>query len=103
MPNIGPVELIIILVILLVIFGPKRLPGLGKQLGSGMREFKDGITGKDKDDERERERDRARDAERTGVAGLPAAEPTTDTDAVDVDADAERQHGAVRATRSGDE
>ena len=46
MPNIGPTELIIVLVIVLLIFGPKRLPGLGKQLGSGMREFKDSITGK---------------------------------------------------------
>lgn len=46
MPNIGPLELIVILVIVLVIFGPKRLPSLGRQLGSGMREFKDGITGK---------------------------------------------------------
>jgi sec-independent protein translocase protein TatA len=45
-PNIGPTELIIVLVIVLLIFGPKRLPGLGKQLGSGMREFKDSITGK---------------------------------------------------------
>jgi sec-independent protein translocase protein TatA len=51
MPNIGPLELVIVLVIVLLIFGPKRLPGLGKQLGSGMREFKDGITGKDDDDE----------------------------------------------------
>ena len=50
MPNIGPVELIIVLVIVLVIFGPKRLPGLGRSLGSGMREFKDSVTGKDKDD-----------------------------------------------------
>lgn len=50
MPNIGPTELIIVLVIVLLIFGPKRLPGLGKQLGTGMREFKDSITGKDKDD-----------------------------------------------------
>jgi sec-independent protein translocase protein TatA len=49
MPSIGPLELIIVLVIVLLIFGPKRLPGLGRQLGSGMREFKDGITGKDKD------------------------------------------------------
>lgn len=56
MPNIGPLELVILLVILLVIFGPKRLPGLGRQLGTGMREFKDSITGKDKDDEEERER-----------------------------------------------
>jgi sec-independent protein translocase protein TatA len=51
MPNIGPLELIIVLVIVLVIFGPKRLPALGRQLGSGMREFKDSITGKDKDDD----------------------------------------------------
>jgi sec-independent protein translocase protein TatA len=52
-PNIGPTELIIVLVIVLLIFGPKRLPGLGKQLGSGMREFKDSITGKGGDDDEE--------------------------------------------------
>jgi sec-independent protein translocase protein TatA len=46
-------ELIIVLVIVLLIFGPKRLPSLGKQLGSGMREFKDSISGKDKDDDDE--------------------------------------------------
>jgi sec-independent protein translocase protein TatA len=44
--SIGPTELIIVLVIVLLIFGPKRLPGLGKQLGTGMREFKDSISGK---------------------------------------------------------
>ena len=49
--GIGPLELGIVLVIVLLIFGPKRLPGLGRQLGSGMREFKDSITGKDKDDD----------------------------------------------------
>ena len=46
MPNIGPLELAIVLVIVLLIFGPKRLPGLGRQLGTGMREFKESITGK---------------------------------------------------------
>src|SRR3954469_9308258 len=51
MPNIGPMELIIVLVIVLLIFGPKRLPGLGRQLGSGMREFKDSISGKDGDED----------------------------------------------------
>src|SRR5205085_4977525 len=51
MPNIGPLELIIVLVIVLVIFGPKRLPSLGRSLGGGMREFKDSVTGKNKDDE----------------------------------------------------
>ena len=49
--NIGPMELIIVLVIVLLIFGPKRLPGLGRQLGTGMREFKESVTGKDKGDE----------------------------------------------------
>jgi sec-independent protein translocase protein TatA len=50
MPNIGPAEIIIVLVVVLLIFGPKRLPDLGRSLGSGMREFKDSVTGKDKDD-----------------------------------------------------
>jgi sec-independent protein translocase protein TatA len=49
--GIGVTELIIVLVIVLLIFGPKRLPGMGKALGSGMREFKDSITGKSKDDD----------------------------------------------------
>ncbi len=52
--SIGPLELGIVLLIVLLIVGPKRLPALGKQLGSGMREFKDSLTNKvDKDlDER---------------------------------------------------
>jgi sec-independent protein translocase protein TatA len=50
MPTPGPLELIIILVVVLVIFGPKRLPDLGRSLGRGMREFKDSVTGKDKDE-----------------------------------------------------
>ena len=49
--GIGPTELIIVLVIVLLIFGPKRLPGLGRQLGSGMREFKDSISGNSRDDD----------------------------------------------------
>jgi sec-independent protein translocase protein TatA len=50
MPNIGPLEIIIVLVIVLIVFGPKRLPDLGRSLGRGMREFKDSVTGKDKDE-----------------------------------------------------
>jgi len=49
--SIGPLELLIVLGIVLVIFGPKRLPGLGRQLGAGMREFKDSITRKEDDDD----------------------------------------------------
>jgi sec-independent protein translocase protein TatA len=48
MPGIP--ELIIVLVIVLLVLGPKRLPSLGRQLGGGMREFKDGIQGRGKDD-----------------------------------------------------
>ena len=51
--GIGPTELIIVLVIALIVFGPKRLPDLGRSLGTGMREFKDSITGNDdKDDDK---------------------------------------------------
>jgi sec-independent protein translocase protein TatA len=63
--GIGPLELIIVLVIILVIFGPKRLPGVGRSLGQGMREFKDSISGKDKGE------DKGEDDERRD---LPAGE-----------------------------
>ena len=43
--NIGPMELIIVLVIALIVIGPKRLPEVGKSLGRGMREFKDSVSG----------------------------------------------------------
>jgi sec-independent protein translocase protein TatA len=57
-------DLIIVLVIVLLIFGPKRLPTLGRQLGHGLREFKDSITGDSKD---------ADDAERPEIARTSAA------------------------------
>jgi sec-independent protein translocase protein TatA len=69
--NIGPTELLVILIIALLVFGPKRLPEMGRQLGKGMREFKDSVSGKD-------------DVEDTidEVAELPpAVEPTTTTPA----------------------
>ena len=50
MPTPGLPEIAIILVIVLLIFGPKRLPDLGRSLGSGMKSFKDSVTGKDEDD-----------------------------------------------------
>ena len=77
MPNIGPTELIIVLVIVLLIFGPKRLPGLGKQLGSGMREFKDSISGKDghDDDHEDDDAATATDRRKTEAAlGRPEGE-----------------------------
>jgi sec-independent protein translocase protein TatA len=72
-------DLIIALVIVLLIFGPKRLPGLGKQLGQGLREFKDSITGDSKSPEDEQRPEIARtSAPPIAGTGEPSisAEPT---------------------------
>jgi len=50
--GIGPLEIGIVLLIVLVIFGPKRLPELGKSLGSGMKSFKDSVTGDEDEDKK---------------------------------------------------
>jgi sec-independent protein translocase protein TatA len=47
MPNIGPLELVVVLAIALIIFGPKRLPEMGSSIGKGIREFKSSIGGDD--------------------------------------------------------
>lgn len=47
--NIGPLEILVVLIIALVVFGPKRLPELGQSLGKGIREFKGSLSG-DSDD-----------------------------------------------------
>ena len=48
--NIGPLEIVLVLVVALIVFGPKRLPELGHGLGRGMREFKESVTGEKSDD-----------------------------------------------------
>lgn len=65
MPNIGPMELIVVLVVALLILGPKKLPEVGRSVGNGIREFKDSITGGgDHDDD-------------TQVSAIEPARPTT--------------------------
>jgi len=69
MPNVGPLEIVVVLIIALVVLGPKRLPDFGRSVGRGLREFKGALSGatssgrddeeEDLDDERERERDLA--------------------------------------------
>jgi len=53
MPSIGPMELIVVLVIALVVVGPKKLPGLGRSVGRGMNEFKEAISGNSDPDDAE--------------------------------------------------
>ena len=61
MPNIGPMEIIVVLIIALVVFGPKSLPELGKSLGKGINEFKGSISGDhDRDTTRRRSSSRPR-------------------------------------------
>lgn len=78
--QIGPLEIGLVIVVLLLIFGPKRLPRLGKQLGTEMREFKDSITGKDK---RGDEDDDDRPALTQAQASTPAAAPAPESQPVD--------------------
>jgi sec-independent protein translocase protein TatA len=74
MPSwIGLPEILVLLVIVLIIFGPKKLPELGRSLGRGMREFKDSITGKD--DEKQLEERHAEQA--APVAPVSTATATT--------------------------
>ena len=45
MPGIGPMELVVVMIIALLVLGPKRLPDAGRSLGAGMRQFKDSLSG----------------------------------------------------------
>jgi sec-independent protein translocase protein TatA len=62
MPNIGPLEIIIVLIIALIVLGPKRLPDFGRSVGKGLREFKGALGGGSSGDEFDEE-DRGREAE----------------------------------------
>jgi sec-independent protein translocase protein TatA len=73
--GIGLPEVLIVLVIALVVLGPKRLPEVGKSLGRGMREFKDSISGDSKDDDDRDELEPARPVASTTTTTTPAAEP----------------------------
>jgi sec-independent protein translocase protein TatA len=84
MPNIGPLELAIVLVIALVIFGPKRLPDLGRSLGSGMREFKDSITGKD-DEEKTLEETKAQLTEQSPATTAAVDDQKPEDERVEAD------------------
>jgi sec-independent protein translocase protein TatA len=55
-PNVGPMEIVIVLVIALLVLGPKRLPEMGKSVGRGMREFRNALSMSDDDEDDEAEK-----------------------------------------------
>ena len=75
--TVGPLELLIVLGIVLMIFGPKRLPGLGRQLGAGMREFKDSITSKSGGDDEDDDSGTETRRDAAAALGRPEGETTT--------------------------
>jgi len=74
MPNIGPLEILVVLIIALIVFGPKRLPELGRSLGKGIREFRGSIGGDDGDDNGEGEK---------GERATPAQIESSDSEPAD--------------------
>ncbi len=77
MPNVGPLEVAVVLIIVLIIFGPKRLPELGRSMGKGIREFRGSLGGEDDDDDDVEEKRRELEAAEAKQAAsqAPAAEP----------------------------
>jgi sec-independent protein translocase protein TatA len=89
MPNIGPLEIAIVLIIVLIIFGPKRLPELGQSMGRGIREFKNSISGdKDKDSPEEKQRE------------LEASQSTADESVKPAETDAKPAETATKPTET---
>jgi len=86
MPNLGIWEILLLLLVLLLVFGPKRLPEMGRSLGRGMREFKDSVTGTSKDDDDEPEKVELHPPNTSATVATPrepvAAAPQSETERV---------------------
>jgi sec-independent protein translocase protein TatA len=82
MPNVGPLELAIVLIVALVVLGPKRLPEVGRSLGNGIREFKDSLSmeGNHDDDDLHVDVEDAPKPVATAAATAPMAPPAPESE-----------------------
>lgn len=81
MPNVGPLELVVVMVIALLVLGPKRLPEVGRSLGKGIREFKDSMSGLGMDDDDDDDDDvRETDPKPLATAAATAPAPPPEAD-----------------------
>jgi sec-independent protein translocase protein TatA len=92
MPNVGPLEIAVVLIIVLIIFGPKRLPELGQSMGRGIREFKASISGDKDEDSPEEKRPELQASE--AQPAQPAAGTATDKPAEPVEGEVVTDHKA---------
>ena len=96
MPNVGPLEIAVVLIIVLIIFGPKRLPELGQSMGRGIREFKNSLSGdKDKDSPEEKRR------ELESSEQVQASQPQPSTTTATTEKPAEPVEGEVVTENKG--
>jgi sec-independent protein translocase protein TatA len=86
MPNVGPLEIALVLVIALVVFGPKRLPELGKSMGKGIREFKGSLNTEEKDELPVGQHHQELTASKAGASGQASSEPVGGTIVADDEA-----------------
>ncbi len=90
-PNFGIMEIAIVLVIALIVFGPKRLPELGRSLGKGINEFREGVNSigqhDDDDEDDEFEDDMPDHAELTAAEGFGEELPGEEPEVTEVTAD----------------
>jgi sec-independent protein translocase protein TatA len=93
MPNVGPLEIAVVLIIVLIIFGPKRLPELGQSMGRGIREFKNSLSG-DKDQDSPEEKRRELEASQQVKASQPQP-PEASTEEASAEKSAEPVEGEI--------
>ena len=101
-PNIGPLEIAIVLIIALIVFGPKKLPELGRSIGSGINEFRNGLSSmgdhpRDQDDDEPDPDEISSDPEE--IAPRVAEDPEVTEIKPDRGTDAEPVDGEVVARR----